>query len=138
MTRIILALLSAALLAACDQDGGSPVMDSATDTSGTDSAAGDTAGDPGSDPGTDTSMDTTVDSRMDPGTDPGSDPTSDTGVDPGTDGTSGGAGCTARDTPGCGGCPCEGCVCEIEPHCCELFWDDACVWDCQFICGFDC
>ncbi|MBQ72111.1 MAG: hypothetical protein CMJ67_04315, partial [Planctomycetaceae bacterium] len=32
-----------------------------------------------------------------------------------------------RDIPGCSCEPCEEIVCEIDPVCCEVFWDDFCV-----------
>lgn len=44
-------------------------------------------------------------------------------------------GCQPMETPGCGGCPCEECVCEMDPYCCDTMWDnlcaDACVDSCD-------
>jgi len=45
------------------------------------------------------------------------------------------AGCEPLEGPGCGGCPCEGCVCEQDPYCCETMWDDICVGLCLEGCG---
>lgn len=47
----------------------------------------------------------------------------------------GGAGCEPSDTPGCGGCPCEACVCELDPYCCDNNWDTICVGECTDQCG---
>ncbi len=46
-----------------------------------------------------------------------------------------GAGCEPSDTPGCGGCPCEECVCGMDPYCCESAWDGICVGECADQCG---
>lgn len=53
-------------------------------------------------------------------------------------------GCTSRNGPGCGGCPCESCVCSRDPYCCKVAWDDYCVdlcWrcgGCENVCIPDC
>lgn len=131
MKHLLPAITLVAALIACSEDSGG--WDAGADTS--------------ADTGSDTTGDVIVDSSMDslaPDTasetpsDTAADTATDTATDPGHDGGSGGDGCVARDTPGCSGCPCEACVCEIEPHCCTLFWDEPCVWDCEFICGFTC
>ena len=44
-------------------------------------------------------------------------------------------GCEAMAEPGCGGCPCEACVCEMDPYCCESQWDNICVGECVDGCG---
>lgn len=67
-----------------------------------------------------------------------------------------GDGCVSKlDTGemGCGGCPCENCVCtgegaldpslffqgaDSDPYCCETEWDDVCVFECMMVCGFSC
>jgi len=131
--RALLTLLTAAALAAaCDEDGGS--LDAAADPDGAadPQVDGDVTPEPAGDPAADPEPETTVDAAPDAAPDPVMDPP----TDPDTDTAN--AGCVARDTPGCGGCACESCVCEIEPHCCSLAWDDACVWDCEFICGAEC
>ncbi len=131
--RALLTLLTvAALAAACDEDGGS--ADAAAEQDGVvdPHVDADVALEPAADPAVDVEPETSADPAPDAAPDSAADPPSD----PGTDGTN--AGCVVRDTPGCGGCACESCVCEIEPHCCSLAWDDACVWDCEFICGVEC
>jgi hypothetical protein len=40
-------------------------------------------------------------------------------------------GCEPTPFPGCGGCLCESCVCQQDPFCCEVNWDDLCVMLCQ-------
>ena len=48
----------------------------------------------------------------------------------------GGPGCAATDeVPGCGGCVCEDCVCDLDPYCCETEWDAQCVQECLGDCG---
>ena len=45
-------------------------------------------------------------------------------------------GCTATPaTPGCGNCGCQGCTCALDPYCCSVQWDDACVEICEDDCG---
>lgn len=44
-------------------------------------------------------------------------------------------GCEVSDMPTCGGCPCEACVCEMDPYCCETEWDSLCVEECTDYCG---
>ncbi len=44
-------------------------------------------------------------------------------------------GCVTLGTPTCGGCPCEACVCELDPYCCETAWDGICVGECINDCG---
>jgi len=46
--------------------------------------------------------------------------------------------CVPQDVPGCGGCGCETCVCDLHPFCCELTWDIFCVAACEQACGYDC
>ena len=41
-----------------------------------------------------------------------------------------GGGCEPTNTPGCGGCPCEECVCDMDFYCCETAWDNICVDEC--------
>jgi hypothetical protein len=47
----------------------------------------------------------------------------------------GGPGCVVGSGPGCGGCACEDCVCDIDPYCCQVTWDDLCVEECIDQCG---
>jgi len=47
----------------------------------------------------------------------------------------GGAGCEVDDQPGCNGCHCEDCVCDLDAYCCEGQWDDICVTECLEHCG---
>ncbi|MFH1530902.1 MAG: C25 family cysteine peptidase [Pseudomonadota bacterium] len=47
----------------------------------------------------------------------------------------GGLGCEATDESGCGGCPCEVCVCEMDAYCCNGQWDDICATECVEHCG---
>ncbi len=44
-------------------------------------------------------------------------------------------GCDPSDLPGCGGCACEVCVCEMDPYCCTNSWDGLCVGECLDPCG---
>lgn len=44
-------------------------------------------------------------------------------------------GCVATGDLGCGGCDCETCVCAMDPYCCGVAWDGACVSECQNDCG---
>lgn len=39
------------------------------------------------------------------------------------------------EVPGCNGCPCEACVCELDEWCCENEWDSLCVGECIEDCG---
>jgi hypothetical protein len=56
-----------------------------------------------------------------------------------TTGTStGGAGCSTSTSAGCGGCPCESCVCALDAYCCDTQWDSVCVGECSTDCGFTC
>ncbi|MBM4353817.1 MAG: formylglycine-generating enzyme family protein, partial [Deltaproteobacteria bacterium] len=48
------------------------------------------------------------------------------------------AGCQESQDPGCGGCPCESCVCGNDPFCCAGGWDSQCILECQLLCGHDC
>ena len=57
--------------------------------------------------------------------------TEDCGVCPAT-------GCEARPEPGCDGCACESCVCELAPGCCESAWSSLCATACQSECGSNC
>jgi sugar lactone lactonase YvrE len=60
---------------------------------------------------------------------------------------------TGTEEPGCGGCPAEACVCngegtlapenfvfggESDPFCCETEWDNVCVFEAQYVCGYEC
>ena len=47
----------------------------------------------------------------------------------------GGPGCEAGYDAGCGGCPCEDCVCGADPYCCTVMWDDLCAEQCVAQCG---
>ncbi len=47
-------------------------------------------------------------------------------------------GCQPSTLPGCAGCECEQCVCDIDPYCCEQAWDDTCVALCTNDCGMQC
>jgi len=68
----------------------------------------------------------------------------DCGCPPGVDcingfcGGGGGEGCTSHPYTGCGGCPCEACVCNMDPFCCNNSWDGICVSECWQNCGADC
>ena len=44
-------------------------------------------------------------------------------------------GCVVTDEPGCAGCPCEDCVCDMWPECCWWGWDAYCVMFCEDGCG---
>jgi hypothetical protein len=46
-----------------------------------------------------------------------------------------GPGCEEGEGPGCGGCACEACVCEMDSFCCETAWDGICVGECIADCG---
>ncbi|GMV42762.1 MAG: hypothetical protein AMXMBFR64_44780 [Myxococcales bacterium] len=48
------------------------------------------------------------------------------------------SGCKPTEEPGCGGCSCEGCVCALDPFCCNVHWDESCVGLCKGDCGMDC
>jgi DNA-binding beta-propeller fold protein YncE len=68
----------------------------------------------------------------------------------------GGAGCTdntGAGVKGCSACGCEACVCkgegvidvtqfifggESDPYCCDTEWDGVCVFECVFVCGYEC
>jgi hypothetical protein len=43
-------------------------------------------------------------------------------------------GCIPLPGPACNDCPCEECVCTLDPYCCETEWDNAC----SNICAGDC
>jgi hypothetical protein len=47
-------------------------------------------------------------------------------------------GCTVSLTPGCKGCACEACVCELIAACCTEAWSDDCVAACESPCGASC
>ncbi len=47
----------------------------------------------------------------------------------------GGPGCQVAPVPGCEGCLCEDCVCDMDPYCCQVMWDDLCVEECVEQCG---
>lgn len=55
-----------------------------------------------------------------------------------TGGGSTAPGCVAKSTPGCGGCPCQNCVCGLDSFCCTTAWDAICVSECQAPCGQSC
>ncbi len=40
--------------------------------------------------------------------------------------------------PGCSDPSIEGCVCDLDPFCCEVGWDDPCITLSAVICGSDC
>ena len=44
-------------------------------------------------------------------------------------------GCMATYELGCGGCPCEACVCAMDSYCCTTAWDSICVDECEWDCG---
>ncbi|MBM4356338.1 MAG: hypothetical protein FJ109_21525, partial [Deltaproteobacteria bacterium] len=46
-----------------------------------------------------------------------------------------GPGCVPGFDPGCAGCPCETCVCEMDSFCCDYEWDSICVDECVDDCG---
>lgn len=46
-----------------------------------------------------------------------------------------GWGCSALDPAGCGGCPCEKCVCQTDPFCCYVSWDGICAATCAGDCN---
>ena len=47
-----------------------------------------------------------------------------------------GPGCVPTlEVPGCGGCDCEECVCELDAWCCTNEWDSLCVGECTNDCG---
>ncbi len=48
------------------------------------------------------------------------------------------AACQGKDTPGCGGCGCESCVCGKYPFCCSVAWDALCAGACEAECGYSC
>ncbi len=39
-------------------------------------------------------------------------------------------GCAVHTTPACDQCPCEACVCQLDPYCCTVKWDARCVEEC--------
>jgi hypothetical protein len=45
------------------------------------------------------------------------------------------AACGPFESPGCNGCPCEACVCDIDSFCCDEVWDSLCLELCQDSCG---
>ncbi|NUN15234.1 MAG: lamin tail domain-containing protein [Myxococcales bacterium] len=45
--------------------------------------------------------------------------------------------CVPTDQPGCGGCECESCVCDLDDFCCTVQWDELCVVSCIADCGED-
>lgn len=47
-------------------------------------------------------------------------------------------GCGVTQTPGCGGCAVEECVCEQDDVCCTTGWDSLCSFIARYICGLDC
>lgn len=44
-------------------------------------------------------------------------------------------GCVPLDSPGCGGCACEACVCSLDSFCCTTAWDEICAESCAADCG---
>lgn len=46
--------------------------------------------------------------------------------------------CLPQAGPGCDGCSCESCVCQVRPECCVHSWDASCASVCEKQCGFDC
>jgi len=53
-------------------------------------------------------------------------------------GGSGPLGCAAWGGVGCGGCPCESCVCSQDSFCCDVQWDALCAAQCSGVCGQSC
>ncbi len=49
-----------------------------------------------------------------------------------------GTGCETTPWAGCGGCPCEECVCGQDPYCCQVQWDGICVSECEECGGCGC
>ncbi|GMV44140.1 MAG: hypothetical protein AMXMBFR64_58560 [Myxococcales bacterium] len=47
-------------------------------------------------------------------------------------------GCTEAPGAGCDGCPCEDCVCALDPYCCDVQWDSLCAQHCTMQCGVAC
>jgi MYXO-CTERM domain-containing protein len=47
-------------------------------------------------------------------------------------------GCSANNFPGCGGCACEACTCNMDPFCCQTLWDSLCVEQCMTQCPQGC
>ena len=47
-------------------------------------------------------------------------------------------GCDAWEYPTCAGCTCETCVCDKDPSCCDLVWDEECAKSCAADCGAKC
>ena len=47
-------------------------------------------------------------------------------------------GCDPTSEPGCAGCACEACVCEVDAFCCDVEWDASCTALCTEDCGYDC
>ena len=46
--------------------------------------------------------------------------------------------CLSKPTPGCEGCACESCVCDLYPSCCSQSWDLFCASACEIACGESC
>ena len=44
-------------------------------------------------------------------------------------------GCEPSALPGCGGCTCQACTCQLDPYCCTGKWDPLCVARCETDCG---
>ncbi|GMV43067.1 MAG: hypothetical protein AMXMBFR64_47830 [Myxococcales bacterium] len=47
-------------------------------------------------------------------------------------------GCKEMEGAGCDGCPCEDCVCGLDPYCCDVQWDSLCAQHCTVQCGVVC
>lgn len=47
-------------------------------------------------------------------------------------------GCMVSEAPGCSGCACEECVCDLAPGCCSGAWSALCVTACTTECGAQC
>lgn len=45
---------------------------------------------------------------------------------------------STTDSPGCSDPGCESCVCNIDPFCCDVLWDDLCVEEAQIDCAAIC
>jgi hypothetical protein len=100
--------------------GDAEVVDASTESSGDDevpTTSGDRVPESGGDEATETSE---LDSS-----------TGDVGTFMSDTGTESGYGdepcCAATVEPGCGDVATQSCVCEIDPYCCEMAWDEACV-----------
>lgn len=49
--------------------------------------------------------------------------------------TAAGSCCEVHDTPGCDDAGCEALICDLDPFCCDVFWDGLCTVNAQDMCG---